>query len=252
MTTSSMGGLLVCTRRLRAPALRLICLPYAGGGASAYRGWSDLLPREVELHAVQLPGREWRIKEPVLNRIEPIVDSLISEMIQLFDRPFALFGHSMGALLGFEVARGLRRLDKPAPSRLFVSGYPAPQIPRRTPPTTQTEGAASLKDMLEGMQGTPKEVLENEEMLELILPAIKGDLEVCRNYRYLPEHPLDCPITAFGGLADDLAKQEGLEKWGVQTRADFKLRMLPGSHFFVHQHPELVIKAIVSDTLIHG
>lgn len=212
--------------------LRLFCFPYAGGSDVTFRTWPMELPAGVEVCGIQLPGHGSRVSEPLIDRVEPLVDALAPMLVPYLDRPFAFFGHSMGAIIGFEVARRLRRDGAREPEYLFVSGRPAPQLPdveRRTFDLPEPE----FLDELRRLNGTPKEVLEHPELLQLTLPIIRADFALCQNYRYEPEAPLDCPILAFGGVGDDEVSHEQLRAWSEQTSASFSQRMFPGDHFFL-------------------
>jgi medium-chain acyl-[acyl-carrier-protein] hydrolase len=223
-------------------ALRLFCFPYAGGTSLIYRAWPKLLPRAIEVCAVQLPGRGERLSEPAYTNIADLVRALADALLLRLDKPFALFGHSMGALISFELARELRRRAAPPPLHLFVSGRRAPQIERSRPPTYDLPDEEFLLD-LRRLNGTPLEVLEHPELMRLLLPLLRADFAVCQTYVYSPEPPLDCPITAFGGLHDGGVPREHVEAWREQTAAAFSVRMLPGDHFFLRtqQHPLLDI-----------
>jgi len=213
--------------------LRLFCVAYAGGGSSVFRGWDGCLPSSVQLCPVQLPGRESRLADPPYTRLPLLLPALADGLSPALDKPFALFGHSMGALVAFEFARYLRRNRMPEPTRLFVSGHRAPHLPYPRPYVHQLSDDRLL-DELRRFRGTPEALLENAELMELILPAIRADFAICETYDYLAESPLEVSITAFGGLDDSDASPDDLSLWHTQTRARFRLRLFPGSHFFLH------------------
>ena len=205
------------------------------------------LPGAVEVCGIQLPGHGNRLREPLIDRMEPLVDALTPMLVPHLDRPFAFFGHSMGAMISFEVARRLRRDGVPEPDYLFVSGRPAPQLPdqeRRTYDLPEPEFLEELRRL----NGTPKEVLEHPELLQLTLPIIRSDFALCQNYGYAVEAPLDYPIFAFGGVDDAEVSPEQLQAWGDQTAASFTLRMLPGDHFFLISARALLLHTL-SDVL---
>ena len=212
--------------------LRLFCFPYAGGGASVFHSWHTGLPAEVDICAIQLPGREERIADQPYDRLSALIPSLADAMEPLLDRPFVIFGHSMGALIGFEFARSIRRRYGRQPAHLFVSGHRAPQLPDTEPPSFQLEDAQFL-ERLRRLNGTPEGVLENEELRRLVVSVMRADLSVCETYEYLPDAPLDCAISAFGGLTDPKIGRDELAPWQHQTTRNFVLRMLPGDHFFI-------------------
>jgi medium-chain acyl-[acyl-carrier-protein] hydrolase len=213
--------------------LRLFCFPYAGASSLIYRQWPEELPADVELCAVQLPGRGGRLREPAFRHMPTLVEVLAEALLPLFDRPFAFFGHSMGASIGFELARRLRRVRAPEPVHLFVSGRRAAQIPMTDPPSYQLPEPVFIEE-LRRLNGTPQEVLEHPEMMQLLLPVLRADFELIQTYTYEPGPPLACPISAFGGLQDFDASRDLLAPWREQTTGAFSLQLLPGDHFFLH------------------
>jgi medium-chain acyl-[acyl-carrier-protein] hydrolase len=217
-----------------AARLRLFCFPYAGGGALTYRSWPEALPADVEVCPINLPGHETRMSEPVFNHLAPLVDAFVPELLPLLDRPYAFFGHSMGAMIGFETARRLRSKKVAGPLHLFVSGRRAPQLPPKGERHTYNLPDAEFIEELGRLNGTSREVLAHPELLELLLPILRSDFSICQTYAYTPEEPLNIPITAFGGMEDFDVGRERLEGWREQTNNAFKLHMLPGDHFFVH------------------
>ena len=231
----------------RRARLRLFCLPYAGGGVSIYRTWPDLLPADVESCHVQLPGRGSRMSEPPFTRLFPLVQTLAQALLPYLDMPFAFFGHSMGALIGFELARHLRRQHDVTPNHLFVSGFRAAQIPDPGVPTHHLPDLEFLTE-LRRLGGTPDLILRNAELMRLMLPTVRADVALCETYTYLDEAALDCPITAFGGLQDILVNRDDLTAWGEQTHTDFTMRMFDGDHFFINSDRSHLVRA-VSETL---
>ena len=226
--------------------LRLFCFPYAGGEAQVYRRWTEVLPPEVEVCPVQLPGRGSRLYETPFVRVKPLLDVLASALLPYLDRPFALFGHSMGAILAFELARRLKAEHDLEPQHLFVSGRPAPGVPDPNPPTYSLPEPEFL-DELRRLNGTPPEVLEHPELMQLLIPLIRADFELVQTYSYEPGPALDCPISAFGGLQDAEIPQENMEAWHQHTRSYFLRRMLPGDHFFFKTAQPLFLQLLSSD-----
>lgn len=227
--------------------LRLFCFPYGGGAAQAYRSWIKTLPPEIDVCAIQLPGRGNRLREPPLTKMSLAVELVGKEIVSLLDRPYAFFGHSMGAILAFEVARLLRRRGHQYPTHLFVSGHKAPQIPKTEPFTYNLPDADFIKE-LKRLNGTPTEVLEHPETMRMMLPLLRADFESIQTYSYKHEPPLDRPITALGGLLDPDISRETLEPWREQTTAAFNLQMFPGDHFFLHTDQTRVLRVIVQET----
>ncbi|WCN82396.1 thioesterase II family protein [Micromonospora sp. LH3U1] len=225
------GWLAVPPRRRAVPAVRLICLPYAGGGSSAYTGWQELLGADVEVCPVELPGRQSRWRDPAYTQVGPLVEVLASALAGELDVPYALFGHSMGALVAFELVRELRRRGAPPPRILFAAGGLAPGL-RRTSPNIHDQPDAIVVDRLRKLGGIDEEILAEPELLELLLPAIRADFSVCETYEYAPEPPLTCPIVAFAGDRDEDVPPERVAPWREHTSAGFALHVLPGGHFF--------------------
>lgn len=213
-------------------ALRLFCFPFAGGGASIFRLWPAGLPSSVELCALQLPGRESRLREPAHQRIGPLLDEIVDAITPELDRPFALFGHSKGALVAFELGRELRRRGLPSPTLLIASGRVAPQLPpRRRPIHALPE--AEFRDELRRLDGTPRAVLDHHELMSLFSPVIRADLAVNESYVYRAEPPLDVPLLALGGRDDPLVHADDLDAWETQTSSRFECVRFDGGHFFL-------------------
>lgn len=223
--------------------LRLFCFPYAGGGSQIFRGWAELLPPSIEVCPVLLPGRGGRMREPPLPRISLLVENIASAIRSYLDKPFAFFGHSMGALIGFELARYLRREEKVEPVHLFASACRAPQISRLEPPTYGLPDSEFL-ERLRNLNGTPQEVLEHPELMQLMLPLLRMDFEAVETYRYFTESALSCPISIYGGLQDKEIEREDLEAWREQTTGGFTVRMFDGDHFFIHRAEKSLLGAL--------
>jgi medium-chain acyl-[acyl-carrier-protein] hydrolase len=221
--------------------LRLFCFPYAGGNSLIYRKWPTGLPATVELCAIQLPGHGNRLREKPFDRLTPLVSALATELLPYLDKPFAFFGHSMGALISFELARLLRREFGKGPEQLFVSGHRGPRIINGGPRIYDMPREEFI-EQLRRLNGTPKEVLEHPELIDLMTPILRADFAITETYEYLNEAPLDCHLTAFGGLGDIEVTRKHLEAWRAETRASFSLRMFPGDHFFLNTaQPALLV-----------
>ncbi|HZT33351.1 MAG TPA: alpha/beta fold hydrolase [Bryobacteraceae bacterium] len=213
-------------------AIFLFCFPYAGGNAGTYRQWTPAAMPGVHAAAAHLPGRAGRIREAAYRRIGPLAEALAEALAPFTERPYALFGHSMGALVAFEVARALRRRGGRLPERLLVSGRRAPHLPNQKSAIHDLPRAEFLRE-LRDLEGTPDQFFTDPELLDLMLPALRADFELCHSYRFQEEEPLDCAISAFGGEQDSGISRGDLEAWRRHTRTDFRLQMLPGGHFFV-------------------
>jgi medium-chain acyl-[acyl-carrier-protein] hydrolase len=208
-----------------------------------YSKWAKNLPPTIEVCRAQLPGREVRLKEPGFTRIKPMVQALAQAIGPYVDLPFAFFGHSMGALLAFELARELRRTHGLIPTDLFVSGHRAPQLREESRAIYQLPELDFIQEVRR-LNGTPKEVFDHPELLRLMIPLIRADFEVCQTYDYSFEPPLDCPITVFGGLEDYETPVSDLEAWSIQTTTPLKLYTLPGDHFFIQASQPFMLQVI--------
>ncbi|MFE0593070.1 beta-ketoacyl synthase N-terminal-like domain-containing protein [Micromonospora echinospora] len=229
--------------------LRLFCLPYAGGNAALFRTWPGELPDGVEVCPIQLPGREQRHREPAFTQMSALVQMLGGVLRPYLDRPFALFGHSMGGLVAYELTRHLRRRELPAPTHLYVSAARAPHLPDLEPPLHRLP-EARLIEKLRAMDGTPEEMLGDPETIALYLPVLRADFALVETRIHQTEPPLDVPLTAFGGERDDKVTEEQLAAWRDQTTSGFALEMLPGDHFFV-QRERAGLLAALSARLTH-
>lgn len=219
---------------------RLFCFPYAGGSAMVYRDWSRFLPTSIEVVSVELPGRGSRLREPAFSDLPPLIDALVPAISSLLDLPFAFFGHSMGAIIAFETARRLRNDCMVEPRRLFVSGRQAVQIRDNDPHTYDLPPAEFIAE-LRRLNGTPREALDDAELMELMIPSLRADFRLVQTYEYSPDRPLGCPITAFGGLQDADVGREHLLAWREQTTSQFSMHLLSGDHFFVRTaRPQLL------------
>lgn len=228
--------------------LRLFCLPYAGGGMAAFRPWAEHLPDDVELCLVNLPGREARMREIPYTSIDDLVTDLSDVMLPLLDRPFAFFGHSMGALIAYALTRKLGDAQRLQPQHLLVSARRAPQIPEPDPPLHQLSDAAFVVGLVRRYNGIPKAILQDIELLKLYLPTLRADLTMIETYRFSDPRSLDVPITAFGGWEDGRATPADLTAWRELSIGAFAMQMFPGGHFYIQSQREELLKAI-SDAL---
>jgi surfactin synthase thioesterase subunit len=227
------------------PRLRLFCFPYAGGGASVFHGWRGQLPHDVEVCAIQLPGRESRMPETPYDSLPDLVPPLSAAIEPLLDRPYLTFGHSLGALVSFELARYLRRAGAPAPDHMFVSASAAPQVGRDDEVIHRLPDDEFLA-AVERLNGIAPEILALPDLLELLLPLLRADCTVSEVYRYLPEPPLSCPMTAFHGVADPSVRRDDMAAWAGQTTGPFRLREMPGDHFYLRAERGRLLADITS------
>jgi medium-chain acyl-[acyl-carrier-protein] hydrolase len=205
--------------------------------------WTVTAGARLEICAVHLPGRESRFAEDAFTSTDTLVPVLVDRLTPHLDRPYSLFGHSMGALIAFETARELRRRGLPSPVRLFASGFRAPHLPERFPNRRALDDQAFVAD-LRALAGTPDEVVENEEMLALLLPTLRADVTLCETYVHRAADPLDVPLTVFGGAADPRVSRDELDGWRQHTHAGMELRIFPGHHFFLKSHRAAVVAAV--------
>jgi medium-chain acyl-[acyl-carrier-protein] hydrolase len=231
-TGAAAHGIVTLRREAAAPLapVRLVCLGHAGATGYEYASWPAALAESAEVWSVVLPGRGPRRSQGGYTRMAPLVEDLVSVLAPLLDRPLLLFGHSLGALVAFEAARALRRRLRLTPSCLLASGCPAPHLVR---PDADLESDAALVARLWRAGGTPLEVLRDPDLLGLVLPVIRADLEVYHTYVHAPEDPLGCPIVALGGAEDESVGSAALEAWREHTRGAFERAVVAGGHFFV-------------------
>ena len=228
-------------------ALNLLCLPYSGASAMVYARWRRKLPAWLNVRPVELPGRGARFGEALQTDMQALARQLAVEQRLAASKPYALLGHSLGALLAFELAYELQALGCPAPSALFACGTAAPT--RREEydgkDWREPKSDAQLIDELRQLQGTPEEVLANEELMGLTLPILRADFLLCGRYAYRQRPPLRCPLHVLAGDADR-ATQEQLLAWAQETLGPFDLQMFPGGHFFIHTEEDRVLDALAS------
>jgi surfactin synthase thioesterase subunit len=222
--------------------MRLICLPYAGAAASIYRQWPAGIDPDFEVLGVQLPGRETRIWEPALTSLPVLVDQLAAALEPWVDRPYALFGHSMGALIVYELARALEARGQ-GPSHLFVSAQAAPHRPNRHP-TLHRLPDEELLAALRSLTARPDAAMDNAELMRLLLPTLRADCTLCSTYEWQAAVPLTCTLTALGGRDDRSVTRADLEAWRRHTTGPFDVRILPGDHFFVHSARAALLRAV--------
>lgn len=236
-----------CVKPIATADMRLICFPYAGGGASIFSQWHKILPPNIELWAVQLPGRETRLREKPYRQIPPLIEDLAEVLLpHLNEKPFAFFGHSLGALLGFEMTRYLCRHAALQPLHLFVSGRRPPHLSDSQLPLHRLPDNAFIQGVQQRYGGIPAIILQDPELLNLFLPILKADFELLESYCYVDDNSLDCSISAFGGYEDNHASELELTHWRRYTRQMFNLTMLPGNHFFIQAARSQIIQALVT------
>ena len=237
---------------LRSPTdtdrLRLFCLPYAGGSAGAYLPWAAMAGQTLTVCPLEPPGRGTRFHEPLI--LDP--DTMVERMADAvehhaWDRPYVLFGHSLGGLMAFELTRALRRRGLPLPAHLFISATMAPSV-RRADVWDDACTDGTLLSRLAAYQGTPREVLEDTQLMALLLPVIRADFGVLARYRYWQELPLPVAITVLAGRNDPHTHAAGIEAWQAQTELPLELQWFEGDHFFLRPLARDVLSAIMTRT----
>ncbi|HEX2086013.1 MAG TPA: alpha/beta fold hydrolase [Solirubrobacteraceae bacterium] len=225
--------------------LRLYCFPHSGAGTVGYRDWSTLAP-DLGPVPVRLPGRESRVGEPPIDDLDLLVERLVDEVVGSFEPPYVLYGHSVGAIVAFELVRAQRRLGLPMPEGLVVSGRPAPQLRRRGPGMHLLSDEGLAADVL-SLGGVPEQIAARPKLLAFFLPLLRADLTLTEGYRYVHEPPLDIPIAAFGGEEDPKAWPDEMAAWREQTTARFTVRVLGGGHFFPLEQGPALLRMIRDD-----
>ena len=222
--------------------LRVFCLPYAGAGSAAYRDWSKLLPADIEVATVQLPGREWRIQEAPLNNMRDLAADVQAGITPWLDKPYALLGTSMGGTLAFELARGLREAGQPVPACLMILAVGAPHMPEEKlfHNLPDEELLVEIKDF--GVLSD--EVCQHPELLELLLPILRADCRAHETYEFQAGEPFDFPIWVFGGYGDELVTPERLEGWQQHTSGPCRVHMLQGGHLFIDEMPDMLVQSM--------
>lgn len=228
-------------------ALRLLCIPHAGGGASFFHPLAAMLPPSCELAIAQLPGREARLAEPPFTRLAPLVSALVDAATPALRPPYAIFGHSMGALIGFEMAREMRRRGLPLPRRLIVSGRRAPTLPPSGPPLHALPDDAFIAELVRRYDAIPQAILQEPELVALFLPVLKADFAVFETHRHQPEPPLACALSTYGGTEDPQTAE--MAGWEALAEGPVRRRRFPGGHFYLAASRPALAAALAEDVL---
>lgn len=225
---------------------RLFFFPYAGGAPTAFTKWCADLPSHIEGIVVHYPSRGSRFNEPTIKDMPRMVADLAQNIQPLLDKPFAFFGHSMGAWIAFELARHLRTQHLQTPRQLFISACGAPQLPDLNQKIHQLPDDEFLNE-LDKLNGIPAE-LKNPEVMSLLLPIVRADFQLVETYEYRSDEPFDFPIFAFGALDDPRVNRKRIEAWSIHTKAKFVSQFFPGNHFFITETKEDILKRIIHET----
>ncbi|MBB6250625.1 thioesterase II family protein [Nitrospirillum iridis] len=231
-------------------SVRLFFFPFAGGGSAAYRPWATALPPRVQASAVLLPGRESRLREVAHSRLEDLLDPLLAGLAPALDRPYAFFGHSMGATIAYEAARRLEA-GGGGPGHLFVSGRQAPGRPRLAPPIHDLPPPLFIA-ALRRLNGTPAAILEDADLMAMLLPLLRADFALSETYRPQPGTRLRAPVTAFGGQSDPMVPADDVAAWEQVTDGAFTMALHEGDHFFLMPHRDAIVARILADLAPYG
>ncbi|MHB8689070.1 MAG: thioesterase II family protein [Candidatus Dormibacteraceae bacterium] len=231
---------------IRSAAIRLFAFPHAGAGASVFREWPRAAPPWIDVLAVQLPGRENRLSEEAHSRMSTLIEELARGIVDHLDLPYAFFGHSMGALVCFELATYLRDQYGTVPQHLFVSAHRAPHM-GRLGSNMNDFSDAHLLDELRDLEGTSQTILRDRDLMELLLPTLRSDFSIVATYDAAGRQPLTCPISAYGGIQDKRVTLEELKAWQSWTVGEFTLRRFPGGHFFLVSARDVLVQTIAQE-----
>ncbi|MBA0050627.1 thioesterase [Streptomyces sp. AJS327] len=222
---------------------RLLCFPHAGGSASAYHPLATRLGRAADVRAVQYPGRQDRLRERPVDSLDALADQVFARLTSWTDRPLVLFGHSMGAVLAYEVARRLEERTATPPLALIVSGRRAPSVVRED--TVHLRDDQGVLEEVRRLTGTDPGLLRDEEVVRMIMPSLRADYRAIETYRHQPGTEPRCPVTALVGDADDRAPVEDVRRWADHTRGEFALHVLPGGHFYLNTQWDAVAERVL-------
>ncbi|KGJ86793.1 thioesterase II family protein [Colwellia psychrerythraea] len=223
--------------------LRLICFPYAGGSSTTYLSWVKELPKNVELVIIQTPGRGSRMCEVPYSDMDTLVGDLVKIIPQLLNKPYILFGHSLGSRVAFELMSQLKMLNHPPPIHFIASGSRGPQYLSNNEPIYHLKDEEFINE-IRGLNGTPPAVLDNKELMDLFLPMLKADFEIADKYCYNKNETFNCPISVLGGEDDFDITYSKLSGWGEHFTHDAEIHMFVGNHFFIDSNKEGVLKKV--------
>lgn len=227
----------------------LFCFPHSGGNANVFRSWAQLLPDHIQVYGIQYPGRSSRFTEPMITRMEDMVEAVYQGIRSLLNQPYAFFGHSLGGGIALDTAKKLQAMGNP-PKHLFISGRRAAHLPRNRERITQLPEEAFRKEVF-GMGGMPKEILSHPELMDMVAPILRADLSISEQYQFDQNSlKLNIPLTAMGGSEDHLVEEEALQAWQEHTSAAFACHVFDGGHFYIDSQREAVVTTIEKSLLL--
>ncbi len=227
-----------------ARRLRLYCFCYAGGNAISYLPWQEQLGPDIEVCAIQLPGRGTRMREAPYHAMPPLIAEIMQVVLHENKLPFAFFGHSLGGLMAYELTRQLAKNRLPLPQHLFVSGTDAPQY-RSPSKNLHLLPDDELIQSLRNYNGTPAEILDNRDLMDFLLPTIRADFALAETYQYQAGPPLTVPITVLAGQYDDHVSMQEVQGWREETVGECDIRWFNGDHFFINSEQRAVLDCIL-------
>jgi medium-chain acyl-[acyl-carrier-protein] hydrolase len=237
-------------------AVRLLCIPHAGGGASSFRLWATAMPQSVDVVVAQFPGRESRIRDRPLTCIDAMVEELLPAVLAQPPLPLVVMAHSMGSIVAFELSHALRNAEAPAPMHLFVSGSRAPgDLDDGLPLLHRMSDEELLIEIDRRYGGIPATVREQRDVIELLLPMLRGDITALETYERRERDRLAFPITAYAGTRDARATPDAVAAWREETTGTFASRGFDGDHFFLHSHRENIlpdVRRALEDSMAAG
>ena len=214
-------------------SIRLFCFPFAGAGTAVFYPWSKALPEWIEMRPVLLPGRESRLREEPITQISFLIEEMVAAIEPLCNLPCAFFGHSLGAVIAFELSCRLSKNSEKKPVHLFLSSRRAPHLPSRNPNLHELPDAIFIEQVQKRYNGVPQQILSDPELLKLFLPAMRADFTILETTLHVEEPPGNIPITMFGGVDDPTVTFGELNAWKKYTTSTFTVLMLPGDHFYL-------------------
>jgi medium-chain acyl-[acyl-carrier-protein] hydrolase len=225
------------------PTARLFCIPYSGATVAYYRTWTSLVPADIEMYAVEIPGRLYLKDKPAAD-MNAIIDTVFPQIAPLLDKPYAIYGHSYGSIISFEIAKRIIKENMKHPVGLFVSGRHAPHLPNRFRPAANLPDQEFIEEINSKYQAIPSEILKEKELLKLLLPGLKRDISMNETYIGKLDPLLNFPVWAYFGTEDISVTKEEIEQWKAVTKDDFKIRAFNGGHFFINKEKGSIITDI--------